>query len=450
MQASEFNFDGLVGPTHHFGGLAKGNVASESSRGSLSNPKQAALQGLEKMLALHRLGIGQAVLPPHERPYIPFLRAIGFRGSDEEILLQAKREASAILMATSSSAAMWCANAATVTPSADAIDGRIHFTAANLCHALHRSLESSFTHRVLKKIFDSPEHFIHHPPLPSVGSFADEGAANHTRFCRQEGDPGLHFFVYGRHGFPHDAPQPRRYPARQTLEASQAIARQHGLPQELLFFAQQNPDAIDAGVFHNDVISTGNRTLFLCHEEAFIETDSVLQALQEKASALPNLSLQVVKIPSAELSLQEAVSTYFFNSQVVTLPNGKMALIAPEECKEHPKASALCQRLYKDPKIPIDSLYFLPLNQSMRNGGGPACLRLRIVLTPLEQKAMQNAVIFTEPLYKRLKEWIEKHYRDRLTWQDLGDPRLLHETREALDELSKILKLGSIYPFQQG
>ena len=50
--AREFNFDGLVGPSHNYAGLSFGNVASFSNVKSASNPKQAALQGLAKMRAL--------------------------------------------------------------------------------------------------------------------------------------------------------------------------------------------------------------------------------------------------------------------------------------------------------------------------------------------------------------------------------------------------------------
>ncbi|HVO87171.1 MAG TPA: N-succinylarginine dihydrolase, partial [Casimicrobiaceae bacterium] len=105
------NFDGLPGPTHNYAGLAAGNLASARHAGRASNPREAALQGLAKMRALARRGHAQAVLPPHERPYIPLLRNLGFGGDDNAVLARAAREAPHLLAASASAAAMWVANA---------------------------------------------------------------------------------------------------------------------------------------------------------------------------------------------------------------------------------------------------------------------------------------------------------------------------------------------------
>ncbi|MGA8031441.1 MAG: N-succinylarginine dihydrolase, partial [Casimicrobiaceae bacterium] len=43
------NFDGIPGPTHNYSGLAQGNLAAERNAQQVSNPREAALQGLEKM-----------------------------------------------------------------------------------------------------------------------------------------------------------------------------------------------------------------------------------------------------------------------------------------------------------------------------------------------------------------------------------------------------------------
>jgi len=84
----------------------------------------------------------------------------------------------------------------------------------------------------------------------------------------------------------------------------------------------------------------------------------------------------------------------------------------------------------------------------MRNGGGPACLRLRVVLNDEELDAMHRGVLLNDALYERLTSWVEAHYRSELSQDDLGDPMLLEEVRKALDELTGILGLGSIYDFQ--
>src|SRR4051812_47984080 len=128
----EYNFDGLIGPTHNYAGLSPGNLASQHHGGQPSQPREAALQGLEKMRFVSELGVGQAVLPPQPRPSLRTLRSLGFTGSDEEVITRAARDAEHLLRLTSSASAMWTANAATVAPSADTADGRVHLTPANL------------------------------------------------------------------------------------------------------------------------------------------------------------------------------------------------------------------------------------------------------------------------------------------------------------------------------
>ncbi|WP_370298967.1 N-succinylarginine dihydrolase, partial [Pontibacterium sp.] len=127
MKAFEANFDGLVGPTHNYAGLSFGNVASEKHQAEVSNPKQAAKQGLTKMKALNDLGLVQGVLAPQERPDINTLRQLGFGGSDADVLAAAAKQAPRILAACCSASSMWTANAATVSPSADTANGKVHF-----------------------------------------------------------------------------------------------------------------------------------------------------------------------------------------------------------------------------------------------------------------------------------------------------------------------------------
>ena len=126
MNAWEVNFDGLVGLTHHYAGLSFGNEASTRHRFQVSNPRQAAKQGLLKMKALADAGFPQAVIPPHERPFIPVLRQLGFSGSDEQVLEKVARQAPHWLSSVSSASPMWVANAATIAPSADTLDGKVH------------------------------------------------------------------------------------------------------------------------------------------------------------------------------------------------------------------------------------------------------------------------------------------------------------------------------------
>jgi len=447
MKSYEVNFDGLVGPTHNYGGLSYGNVASQSNSQQGSSPREAARQGLAKMKALADMGFKQGVLAPQERPDVAALRRLGFSGSDAEVIQRAAKEAMPLLVASCSASSMWVANAATVSPSADTADGRVHFTAANLNCKYHRSIEHPTTSRVLAAMFDNDRHFAHHPALPAVAQFGDEGAANHTRFCRSYGEAGVEFFVYGRSAFDSRYPAPQKYPARQTLEASQAVARLHGLSDDGVVYAQQNPAVIDQGVFHNDVIAVGNGEVLFYHEDAFLETDAVLGQLQAKLASKGG-NFQAIRVPRAKVAVEDAVRSYLFNSQLLSREDGSMLLVVPEECRNNERVWAYLQQLASQGGA-VQEVKVFDLKQSMQNGGGPACLRLRVALKESELAAVNPGVIMTAPLYDTLLQWVDKHYRDRLGEADLADPQLLVECRTALDELTQILKLGSVYPFQR-
>ncbi|WP_169046596.1 N-succinylarginine dihydrolase [Aeromonas salmonicida] len=445
MKHFEVNFDGLVGPTHNYAGLSYGNVASQSNAKEASNPKEAAKQGLRKMKALTELGMTQGVLAPQERPDLSTLRRLGFTGNDASVLAQAAKQAPAVLAACYSASSMWTANAATVSPSADTQDGRIHFTPANLTNKFHRSLEPEVTGRILRAVFNNDRHFYHHQHLPENDHFGDEGAANHTRLCRAYGESGVELFVYGRSAFDVSQPAPKRYPARQTLEASQAIARLHGLSEESAVFIQQNPDVIDQGVFHNDVIAVGNQNVLFFHQQAFLNTESALVEVRNKFG---EGELHFIEVPTAEVSVQDAVKSYLFNTQILTLPSGEMAIIAPTECRDNPAVSAYLGKLIAQ-GTPIKQIHYMDVKQSMRNGGGPACLRLRVAMNDQELAAVNPTCLINDSQFARLDQWVDRHYRDSLALDDLRDPALVQESRTALDELTQILKLGSVYPFQR-
>jgi succinylarginine dihydrolase len=445
--AREFNFDGLVGPSHNYAGLSFGNVASFNNVKSVSNPREAALQGLAKMRALANRGFAQALLPPQVRPNFQLLRSVGFTGSDAEVIARAFKEAPVLLSCAYSASPMWTANAGTVSPSADTADGRTHFTVANLNNKLHRSYEHAQTARTLRAIFKDEKHFAVHDALPSTPAFGDEGAANHTRLCAAHGAPGIEMFVYGKVEFDAAKPAPKRFPARQTLEASQAVARLHGLDETHALYIQQDPDTIDQGVFHNDVIAVGNADVLFYHEQAFADEAGSLATLQ-RAMAGVNAELRAVRVNAADVSVADAVSSYLFNSQLLSKPDGKMALVVPQECQENAAVARYLQGLIESGG-PIDELISFDLRQSMRNGGGPACLRLRVALNDAEAAAMHQGVLMTEALYTRLISWVGKHYRDRLAPSDLADPTLAVEVQTALDELTDILGLPGVYEFQR-
>ncbi|MCB0422323.1 MAG: N-succinylarginine dihydrolase [Bdellovibrionales bacterium] len=445
MKFFEYNFDGLVGPTHNYAGLSYGNVASKSNAQSLSNPKQAVLQGLEKMKALSDRGYPQGLLPPNARPDLQTLRRLGFSGDLSTALEKASQQAPQAFASCFSASSMWTANAATVSPSADTVDHKVHFTPANLCNKFHRFIEPEQTGRILKSVFSSEKHFVHHPHIPSHEWFGDEGAANHTRFCTDYGTQGIEFFVFGRYADSPNRPAPKKYPARQTLEASQAVARLHQLSDPFVVYAQQNPDVIDTGVFHNDVIAVGNKNVLFYHEKAF-------ENLQETQSNIKRAwsdtqPFHFVEVSESEVSVLESVKTYLFNSQLLANSDGTMTLVVPGECEESPAVWTYLQSLTQSGG-PISEVLVYDVKQSMRNGGGPACLRLRVVLSEEEVRQVAPQCLMGEEIYSVLVGWANKHYRDRLSFDDLRDPQLVQESFTALDELTQILKLGSIYDFQ--
>ena len=446
MKFFEANFDGLVGPTHNYAGLSIGNVASLSNAKNSSSPRQAAKQGLSKMKALHDLGLVQGVLAPQERPDVYTLRRLGFTGTDAQVIEKAAKQAPAVFKAVCSASSMWTANAATISPSADTADGKIHFTPANLTNKFHRSLEPVTTGKILQAMFRDPKHFAHHTHLPDNDHFGDEGAANHTRLCSAYGKQGVELFVFGRYAFDSSKPIPKRYPARHTLEACEAVARLHGLSYEHVVYMQQNPDVIDQGVFHNDVIAVGNQNVLFYHQQAFVDTQHKLAELQRKFGN--DTELHLIEVKDSEVTVEQAVKTYLFNTQVITLPNGEMAIIAPTESQDNPAVSAYLAELTQR-NTPIKHVHYYDVKQSMQNGGGPACLRLRVAMSEGEKQALNQHVLMNESLFATLNQWVDKHYRDQLSEADLIDPQLLLESRTALDELTQILQLGSVYQFQQ-
>lgn len=444
MSTLEVNFDGLVGLTHNYAGLSEGNLASQRNKDAVSRPKAAALQGIAKMRTLMAMGLAQGVLPPQERPNVSWLRTLGFAGSDREVWTAAWRTDERLARAAIAASAMWTANAATVSPGADAADGRVHFTAANLLTMLHRAQEAQTSSRALMRVFPDAELFAHHPPLMAHDLFADEGAANHMRMCAHHGAPGLEIFVYGRTG----ADPPRGgFPGRQTLEACQAIARRHDLDPARTIFIRQARKAIDAGAFHNDVVAVANeRTLFF-HAEAFEDRDAALAEIRAKAQGM--FEPVLVEVPASAIALEDAVSSYLFNSQLVTIP-GEAApvLIAPNEVRENNRTSGVANELAASGAIA--RAVFVEVRESMRNGGGPACLRLRVALSAAERAAMAQGFLLDEAKAEALEDWVRTHYREELSVADLADPDLIGETHTALDALTRILPLGSdFYDFQR-
>lgn len=416
MALQEINFDGIVGPTHNYAGLSVGNIASTRNLGSVSQPRAAALQGVEKMRANLRLGLAQGFFVPQLRPNRDWLRALG--AYDQEM-------PETLRPAAWSASPMWAANAATVSPGPDTRDGRCHLTIANLRSMVHRSHEWAETLAQLRLAFSDDRHFAVHPPIQAV--FGDEGAANHMRLARSHGEPGVEIFVYGVAGGP--------YPARQHVEASRAIARRHGLDPDRTLFAAQSEEAIAAGAFHNDVVAVANEHVLFAHEQAFADKERLYADLQR---LLPNA--EIIEVPAARVSLADAVASYLFNAQLVTLPEGGMGLILPEEAAENSAVFDWLKAMVATNGA-IRKLFFVDVRQSMSNGGGPACLRLRVVADPA---TVDQRFIADEAKLDAIAEVIAARWPERIAPDDLADPALEADVVEARRALLRVTDLSAL------
>ena len=402
MSLQEINFDGLVGPSHNYAGLSLGNLAATGNAGSPSYPRAAALQGLAKMRANMARGLAQGFLLPLPRPTPSLLDALAVDESADPALTAAAWSASS----------MWTANAATVSPSPDTADGRCHLTPANLSTMLHRAQEWPDTARQLSIAFADERHFALHPPVP--GSLGDEGAANHMRLAESHGAMGVELFVYGKPG--------GRFPARQHEQASRAVARLHRLDPARTLFLEQNPEAIAAGAFHNDVVAVANERVLFVHEQAFAQGPAAYERI---AKLFP--ALEVVEVPASAVGLEEAIRTYLFNAQLLTLADSTMALVVPEECRESASVWAWCEAMLAG-NGPIRQVIPVDVRQSMANGGGPACLRLRVVADPA---TVDRRFLLDEAKADGMERIVAAHWPEQIDPADLGDPVLAEDVRRA-------------------
>ncbi|GBR06597.1 N-succinylarginine dihydrolase [Acetobacter oeni] len=420
----EINFDGLVGPSHNYAGLSFGNRASASHAGEVSRPRVAALQGLGKMRRMMELGLRQGVLLPHERPLTGWLRQFGFSGTDDAVCAAAWRNEPGLLRTALSASPMWTANAATVSPAPDTADGRCHISAANLCTMLHRSIEAPETTRQLGLLFADTDRFALHPALPA--GIGDEGAANMMRLCPHHGAPGLEILVYGE-------TRPDGFPARQSRIASAAVARRHGLAAERTLLARQSDAAIQAGAFHNDVVAVANESVLLVHEQAFADQGQVYDAILRHVS-----SATILEVPASLVSLEDAIRSYLFNAQLITLPEGGMALIVPDECRRTGAVAAWLDAATSG-NGPVRRVESMNLRESMQNGGGPACLRLRIVLDDVAEAALDQRFLLDEAKLEGIATVIDDRWPERISPDDLGHADLWEDCRNARRELLDFL-----------
>ena len=412
----EINFDGIIGPSHNYAGLSLGNIASATNAGAASQPRAAALQGVEKMRANLRLGLAQGFFMPLDRPNRNWLAGLATDMASAEPHIRA---------AAFSASAMWAANAATVSPAPDTADGKCHLSAANLLTMPHRSHEWHGTLSQLKLAFADKQHFVVHGPVPPP--FGDEGAANFMRLCPSHGEAGIEIFVYGKAGGP--------FPARQHIESSKAIARAHRLDSTKTLFVQQSEVAIAAGAFHNDVVAVANERVLFTHEQAYEYPE---QTYADIKRLMPEA--EIVIVPAGRVSLADAIQSYLFNAQLVTLPTGGMALILPSEAQSNSRVWGWLSEMVEG-NGPIRELVPVDVRQSMANGGGPACLRLRVVADP---GTVDARFLADEEKLDRIADVIAAHWPEEIAPDQLSDAALIERVRQARLALLETCSLAEL------
>ena len=415
MSLREINFDGIVGPSHNYAGLSLGNLASARSAGAVSKPRAAALQGIDKMRTNLSLGLAQGILLPHPRPDREWLMELGTTIEDADPALAAN---------ALSASAMWAANAATVSPAPDTVDGKCHLTVANLRTMPHRSHEWPATLAQLKLAFAGADFTVHAPVPPAFG---DEGAANHMRLTAKHGEPGVEVFVYGISG--------GAFPARQHVEASRAIARLHRLAPERVIFAEQSKAAIAAGAFHNDVVAVANERVLFAHELAFADKDLLIRGCERRVAGF-----EYVEVPATEVPLADAIKSYLFNAQLVTPPDGQPTLIVPTEARETPSVWRWIEK-HVSGNGPIRRVEVVDVRQSMANGGGPACLRLRVVADPT---TIDPRFIADDAKLDGLAKIVSDCWPEQIHHDDLQNPALIGDIERARHALLDALGLSEL------
>lgn len=416
MALVEINFDGIVGPSHNYAGLSLGNLASTRNAGHVSQPRAAALQGLDKMRANLALGLSQGIFLPHPRPNHRWLAKLGTDIAQADPVLAAN---------ALSASAMWAANAATVSPAPDTGDGKCHLTVANLKTMPHRSHEWPATLAQLRIAFGDAAHFAVHDPIPPA--FGDEGAANHMRLSPAHGEAGVEIFVYGLSG--------GAFPARQHLEASKAIAQLHRLDPRRTIFVEQSEQAIAAGAFHNDVVAVANERVLFAHEHAFVEKQPILDACERLVAGF-----EYVEVPAADVPLADAVRSYLFNAQLVTPPDGQPTLVVPTEARETPTVSRWLEQ-HVAGNGPIRRVEVVDVRQSMANGGGPACLRLRVVA---DATTIDHRFMVDDAKLDRVADIVRRHWPEEIHHGELQSPALISDVETARAALLEALDLTDL------
>lgn len=178
-----------------------------------------------------------------------------------------------------------------------------------------------------------------------------------------------------------------------------------------------------------DAVAVSNENVLFVHSHAFEEREWIYDTIRKSVP-----SVQIIEAPVDRVSLADAVSSYLFNSQLVTLPDGQTALIAPSECRENAAVWAWLNDSIVG-QTAITRIEVIDVRESMRNGGGPACLRLRVAMSDAAVVAVDQRFLVNESTCDRLERIIEGHWPEQIAASDLSNAELWATCRAARQTL---------------
>jgi succinylarginine dihydrolase len=136
----------------------------------------------------------------------------------------------------------------------------------------------------------------------------------------------------------------------------------------------------------------------------------------------------------------DAIRSYLFNSQLVTPPDGAMTLVAPTECRETPSVAAWIER-HLASNGAIRRVNFVDVRQSMANGGGPACLRLRVACDPAE---VDTRFLVDEAKLDRLAGLVAARWPEEIVSSEIQSAALIADIERARLSLLDLLGLSEL------
>ena len=90
---------------------------------------------------------------------------------------------------------------------------------------------------------------------------------------------------------------------------------------------------------------------------------------------------------------------------------------------------------------PIRRVEIVDVRQSMANGGGPACLRLRVVADPA---TIDPRLLVDDARLDRMADVVRRHWPAEIANDDLQAPALVRDIEAARNALLKELDLSEL------